>query len=128
MVNSYIDLIIRVKNGYLANRETIESPYSGFVEEILTVLKQIGFIKDYQIGKDLKKRIIIDLLYKAGKSVLTDVKIMSKPGRRIYISYKDLKPVLGGFGYSLISTPKGVMTNKQARKEKLGGELLFQIW
>lgn len=128
MENSFIDLVIRIKNGYMARKETIESPYSGFRGEILRVLKKISFIQDYQVKGTQKKRLIVNLRYQDGQPVLTNVKIISKLGQRTYVSYKDLKPVLAGLGYSILSTPKGVMTNKQARREKLGGELLFQIW
>jgi len=128
MNNSFIDLIIRLKNGYMARKETIISPYSHFKEEILILLKKLGFISNYRVEGETIKQIIIDLFYKDGEPVLTDVKIVSRLGQRIYVSYRDLKPVLGGMGWSILSTPKGVMTNKQARREKLGGELLFKIW
>ena len=128
MENSFIDLLIRLKNGYLASKETVESPYSHFREEILIVLKKIHFIKDFVTEGKLKKVLKIELSYPEGKPVLTDIKIISKLGQRFYVSYKDLKPVLGGYGYSILSTPKGIMTNIEARKNKLGGELLFKIW
>lgn len=128
MENSFIDLVVRLKNGYLAKKETIISPYSQFKEKILKVLKKSLFIKDYQVKGEIKKSLIIELLYQDGEPVLTDIKIISRPGQRSYVSYKDLKSVLGGLGCSVLSTPKGVMTNKQARREKLGGELLFKIW
>lgn len=112
----------------MARKETIISPYSHFKEEILILLKKLGFISNYRVEGETIKQIIIDLFYKDGEPVLTDVKIVSRLGQRIYVSYRDLKPVLGGMGWSILSTPKGVMTNKQARREKLGGELLFKIW
>lgn len=128
MGNSFIDLIIRIKNGYLAKNEIIESPHSRFKEEILKLLKDIGFIKDFQTEGEIKKRFIIKLFYKNKRPALTDIKIISKPGQHQYVSYKDLKPVLGGLGYSVLSTPQGILTDKQAKKKKVGGELLFNIW
>lgn len=128
MENSFIDLIIRIKNGYLAKKEQVMSPYSKFKEIILKKLKELKFIEDYKIIGEAKKEIKIMLLYKDNLPVLTDVKIFSKPGRRYYVSYKELKPVLGGFGYSILSTPKGILTDKEAKKLKVGGELLFNIW
>lgn len=125
MGNSIIDLIIRIKNGYLARRETVESPVSKYRLAVLDKLVELKFVKKYQIDK---RDINIELLYKDNMPVLTDVKIFSKPGQRFYVSYKDLKPVLGGLGCSLLSTPKGILTNREARKEKTGGELLFSIW
>ncbi|OGK25098.1 30S ribosomal protein S8 [Candidatus Roizmanbacteria bacterium RIFCSPLOWO2_01_FULL_37_13] len=125
MQNSVIDLIIRIKNGYMARRESIDVSSSHFNEAVLMKLMQLGFIKKFQA----KDRIIqVELLYKERNAAITDVQIFSKPGRRYYVSYKDLKPVLGGLGYSIISTSKGIFSNKEARKRKLGGELLFSIW
>ncbi len=130
MENSVVDLIIRIKNGYLAGKDNVSASYSKFKEEVLKKLKQLKFIKDYKIEEvdSVKKVLLIDLLYIENNPVLTDVKIYSKPGRRYYVSYKELKPVLSGYGYSILSTPKGIMTNKEARLKKVGGELLFNIW
>lgn len=125
MQNSFIDLIIRIKNGYMARKENIEASYSRFNEEILGKLKQLGFIKNF---KTKDRKIQVELWYKDRNPAITDVQIFSKPGSRFYVSYKDLKPVLGGLGYSIISTSKGILSNKDARKRKLGGELLFSIW
>jgi len=125
MQNSVIDLIIRIKNGYMARKENIEVSNSHFNEEVLKKLIQLRFIKNFQ-AKD--RKIQVELLYKDRNSAITDVQIFSKPGRRFYVSHKDLKPVLGGLGYSIISTSKGILSNKEARIRKIGGELLFTIW
>jgi len=123
-----IDLIIRIKNGYMARKEVIESPYSRMREEILKKLTEFKFVKSYKITGDKFKKITIELLYENTIPVFSDVKVYSRPGSRYYVSYRDLKPVLSGYGFSFISTPKGILTNKEARKQKLGGELLFSIW
>lgn len=128
MENPAIDLIIRVKNGYLARKEVIESPYGRMREEILKKLIEFKFVKSYKITGDKLKNITIELLYENKIPVFSDVKIYSRPGSRYYVSYRDLKPVLSGYGFSFISTSKGILTNKEARKQKLGGELLFSIW
>ncbi|MCX7880914.1 MAG: 30S ribosomal protein S8 [Patescibacteria group bacterium] len=128
MGNSAIDLIIRIKNGYLAKKEMVESPYSRFREAILVKLKELKFIKDFKVSGEKIKKIIIELFYHQGNSCLTEVEIISKPGRKIYVSYRDLKPVLNGFGYSILSTPQGIITDKEAKRKKVGGELLFNIW
>ena len=128
MENSIIDLIIRIKNGYMAKKETIESPHSKYKESILKKLVALKFIEGYTVQGEVKKNIVISLSYEDGKPAINDVKIFSKPGMRIYISYKNLKPVLSGFGYSILSTSKGIMTDKEAKKAKLGGELLFSFW
>ena len=128
MENSIIDLVIRIKNGYMAKKEIIESPHSKYKEAILKKLMNLKFIESYSVKGEIKKNIIINLSYEEGKPAITDIKIYSKPGMRLYISYKNLKPVLSGFGYSVLSTSKGIMTDREAKKAKLGGELLFSFW
>ncbi len=128
MENSFIDLIIRLKNGYLAKKEIILSYYSKLNENILKKLVNLRFIKSYRIIGDKIKKIEIKLLYKGNIPALNDVKIYSKPGRRYYVSYKDLKPVLSNYGFYILLTNKGVLTNKEAQQLKIGGELLFSIW
>ncbi len=128
MSNSIIDLIIRIKNGYSARREIIDSPYSVFREEVLKKLESLGYIKNYTVSGEVKKNIDITLAYENGIASVTNVKLFSKPGRRWYTSAKNLKPVLGGMGVGILSTPQGIMTNKEARKKSIGGELLFEIW
>ena len=128
MENSIIDLIIRIKNGYMAKKETIESPYSKYKEAVLKKLISLKFIKGYEVKGEIKKSMTINLAYEEDKPAISDVKIYSKPGMRLYISYKNLKPVLSGFGYSILSTSRGIMTDREAKKAKLGGELLFSFW
>lgn len=128
MENSIIDLVIRIKNGYMARKPIIISPHSKYKETILKKLLSLKFIEGYLIEGEIKKNIVINLSYEEGKPAITDVKIFSKPGMRLYISYKNLKPVLSGFGYSILSTSKGIMTDREAKKAKLGGELLFSFW
>ena len=102
--------------------------HSKYAVEVLKKLKELKFITDYAIvGKKLKT-IEVTLAYEKNESRFTDVEIFSRPGRRFYVSYKDLKPVLSGYGYSILSTPVGILTNREARAKKVGGELLFNIW
>lgn len=128
MENSIIDLIIRIKNGYMAKKESIVSPHSKYKETILKKLLSLKSIKSYKVSGETKKNILIDLSYEEDKPAINEVKIYSKPGMRLYVSYKNLKPILSGFGYSILSTSKGIMTNQEAKKAKLGGELLFSFW
>jgi small subunit ribosomal protein S8 len=95
---------------------------------VIEKLAKLGYVKGYKIEGDKVKKIIIDLAYDAGASKFTDVKIYSTPGRRWYIKSKELRPVLGGLGFSILSTPDGILTNIEARKKNIGGELLFDIW
>ncbi len=109
----------------MASLPVITMPYSVFRESILKKLVSLKYIQTVRKeGRDL----IVELSYNHNIPVVTDVKIFTKPGSRYYVSYKDLKPVLGGIGHSILSTPKGILTNLEARKEKVGGELLFNIW
>ena len=112
----------------MARKEDIESPYSKFRESILKKLVEQKFVKGYKIEGEKIKKLKIELLYKDGNPALTDVKLYSKPGRRWYVSYRQLRPVKGGLGCAIISTPKGILTDKEAKKHKVGGELLFEIW
>jgi len=125
MENPVIDLIIRVKNGYMAGLPTLIMPTSTYKEAVAKKLVQLEYIKSVKTDG---RSLILELLYNEHVPVLTDVKLFTKPGRRHYVSYKELKSVLGGIGYSILSTPKGILTNREARKEKVGGELLFNIW
>jgi small subunit ribosomal protein S8 len=128
MENSIIDLVIRIKNGYMAKKPVILSPHSKYKEAVLEKLKKLNFIEGYKVEGDIKKNITINLKYEEGVPAITDIKVFSKPGMRLYVSYKNLKPVLSGFGYSVLSTSKGIMTDREAKKAKLGGELLFSFW
>ncbi|PIU37210.1 30S ribosomal protein S8 [Candidatus Roizmanbacteria bacterium CG_4_8_14_3_um_filter_34_9] len=128
MENSIIDLVIRIKNGYMAKKPVILSPHSKYKEAVLEKLKKLKFIEEYKVEGDIKKNITINLKYEEGVPAITDIKVFSKPGMRLYVSYKNLKPVLSGFGYSVLSTSKGIMTDREAKKAKMGGELLFSFW
>lgn len=128
MNDPIIDLIIRIKNGYLARLEELTVPQSKFKAAVLKKLKSLGYIKDYGFADEEKRTVRVELLYRDGVPAVTDVKIVSKPGRRWYSSVKDLKPVLSATGFSIVSTSKGVVTNIEAKRLNLGGELLFQIW
>lgn len=128
MQNSVLDLAIQIKNAYMASKDIIIVPYSRFREAVLVKLKELGYIESFGIEGDLMKKFVIHLAYNGSSAAITDIKVMSKPGRRFYVSYTELKPVIGGLGVSILSTSKGIMTNKEARKAKIGGELLFAIW
>ncbi len=127
-MNPINDLITRIKNGYMAGKDSIESPYSKFREQVIKKLITLRYVKSYETVGEIKKNMTITLNYDNGIPALTQVKIFSTSGRRWYVSHKDLKPVLGGMRYSIISTPQGILTNIEARRKQVGGELLFNIW
>jgi len=122
------DLMIRLKNGYMARKSSIKCLYSHFSQALLDKLQQLEYIQSYTIGDDVKKTIIVELRYNDGRPAITDVKIFSKPGQRRYISAKKLKPVLSNLGHAILSSPLGLVTNHEARKKHVGGEFLFEIW
>lgn len=122
------DLVIRIKNGYMAEKESIMVPFSKLNESILAKLKKLNYIGDYSVEGDVVKNVTVMLKYDDGVSAFTDVKIFSTPGRRWYTTYHEIKPVLGGLGQAIISSSKGILTGNEAKKERVGGELLFHIW
>jgi len=123
------DMLVAIKNGGNAGKKSVDVPYSGYRMDIARALFQEGYIKSYT-QKKLKSgdALEIDLLYKNNTPRITQVKRISKPSRRLYTNAKHIESVKQGFGAVFVSTPKGILTGKQARKEMVGGELLFEIW
>ncbi len=121
------DMIIRIKNAQMRKKESVEIyPKSKMKLEILRILKEEGFIEEYE-EKD--RTIIVKLrYYPDGEPLIKDVRRVSKPSRRVYVKYKELKPVMNGLGIAILSTSKGIMSDKTARKLKVGGELLLEVW
>lgn len=124
------DMLIQIKNAARAGLPAVTVPFSNVKMEIAKVLEREGFLKSVvKKGKKVKKVLACDLAYTEAKEPkVMDVKRISKPSRRVYGSYKELTPMKGGMGVLVISTPKGIMTEKQAKLEKVGGEVLFKIW
>src|SRR3989344_2099356 len=124
------NLIINIKNAGNAGKEHASVPFSNFKMEVAEVLKREGYLKDVsKKGKKPKFSIEMELAYNPdGTPRVNDVKRVSKPSKRVYFGISDIRPVKGGYGILVISTPKGILTDKQARKEKVGGEALFKIW
>lgn len=128
MNDPIIDLIISIKNGYMARKEAIVMNHSNYKQVVAEKLMALGYVEKVDVEGDLMKKITVTLSYKSGQPALTDVQLHSKPGTRIYTTYRKLKPVMGGYGHSFLTTSKGIMTDKESNKAKLGGELLFSIW
>ena len=124
------NLIIGIKNAGSAKKEHVSVPFSNFRMEVANVLKKEGYLEDVnKKGKKPKHTIEMTILYnKDGSPKVTDVYRVSKPSKRIYYGAKDIRAVKGGQGALILSTPKGILTDKQARKENVGGEALFKIW
>ncbi len=124
------DLLTRIRNANSAKHETVEIPASNMKKAIVEILNEEGYIKNYQVIEDGKQGIIrITLKYGQNhEKALTGLKRVSKPGLRIYAGADELPRVLKGLGIAIISTSKGIMTDKKARKENVGGEVLAYVW
>lgn len=125
----YIDLLIKIKNAQAAKKESVKVPYTNMdnaVAELLLAHKYIEAVS--KKGRMPKRGLEITLKYNNGIGAIEDLKILSRPSRKLYAGYKDIRPVRQGYGLLVLSTPKGIMDGKAARKEKVGGQLLFEIW
>ena len=124
------DMLTRVRNANQMRDKEVEVPASKLKEEIARILKEEGFIVDYKIKKnDVQNIIVLNLKYTEKKErVITGLKRISKPGLRVYAGADEIPTVLNGLGIAIISTPKGVMTDKLARKNNVGGEVIAYIW
>jgi small subunit ribosomal protein S8 len=124
------DMLTRIRNAAKAKFNSVDIPGSTLKIEVAKILKSEGFIRNYKFLKDGKQGILrIYLKYGAGQSnVIYGLKRISKPSRRIYLRCKEIKPVYNGMGIAILSTSRGVMTDKKARQEKIGGEVLCQVW
>ena len=126
----FINTLIQIKNAQSAKKETVKLWFSKNNEVLLKVLSDNDYLDSFdKKGRGHKKVIVAKLKYdKEGSPAISGIKIISKPSRHIYAGYKDMRKVKGGFGLLIVSTSKGVMTGLEARKSKLGGEVLFEIW
>ncbi len=123
------DMLTRIRNGINAKHETVDIPTSKVKVAIATILKDEGYIADFsEVGEGVEKNIRITLKTIDGRSCITGLKRISKPGLRIYASVEKLPKVINGLGIAIISTSKGIMTDKQARANGVGGEVLAYVW
>lgn len=130
MTDPIADMLTRIRNGSNAKHESVDVPASNIKKQIAQILLDEGFIKGFDVIEDGKQGIIrIELKYgKHGEKVISGIKRISKPGLRVYVKSDEIPRVLGGLGIAILSTPKGVMTDKKARKERVGGEVLCYVW
>lgn len=125
----YINLLTQLKNAQAVKKENIKIPYSKNDFAIVEILAANKFIESFEKkGRGVRRILDIKLKYEDNKGVINGVKFISKPSRRIYLGYKEIKPVKYGYGITVISTPIGIITDNEARKKKVGGEILFEIW
>ena len=122
------DMLARIKNAQVRNHSKVTLPSSKFKSKIVDVLKAEGYIIDYKINDDKKPSIEINLKYNSGNPVINTIERISKPGRRIFSSASSLPKINNGLGIAIVSTPQGVMTDVDARKKKLGGEIICKVF
>ena len=122
------DMLARIKNAQVRNHSKVSLPSSKFKTKIADVLKSEGYIIDYKIKDDIKPTIEINLKYNSGNPVINTIERVSKPGRRIFSSASSLPKINNGLGIAIVSTPQGVMTDVDARKKKLGGEIICKVF
>lgn len=129
MNDTVSDFLTRLRNAYRAKHEDVQIPYSILTEKIANVMFVQGYVDGVEVvGEGVNKTIVIKVKYVDEESVINGLKRVSKPSCRIYVGYKEIKPVLNGLGISVLSTPAGVMSDVDARKKRVGGEVLCNIW
>ena len=124
------DMLTRIRNAQTTNKKVVDAPASRFRKNVLEVLKREGFIRNFE-EKEMRPGInffTIELKYYNGKPVISEIKRVSKPGRRVYSSIKNLQKTYNGLGISILSTPRGVMSDNEAREANVGGEVLCTIY
>lgn len=129
-MDSIVDLLNRIKNAQAVQQAFVEVPFSNMKFSIAEIMEKYGFVgKVSKTGKKENKTMKIELKYdEKNIGSISGLKRMSKQGQRAYVGYKDLKPVKGGSGIAIVSTPRGVMSHIEAIKKKVGGEIIVQIW
>jgi small subunit ribosomal protein S8 len=125
------DMLTRIRNASIVKHQTTNLPATKLTRSIAKVLREEGYVGDYEeVGEGIDKKLVLTLRYK-GKNrqpIVTALKRVSKPGLRVYSNHKDLPKVLGGIGIAVISTSSGIMTDREARKQGVGGEILCYVW
>ena len=129
VTDTIADMLTRIRNANQMRYEEVTVPASNIKKEIARILKEEGFINDYKIvSDDAQGTIVLTLKYNKKERVITGLKRISKPGLRVYAKNDEIPKVLNGLGIAIISTSKGIMTDKEARKQNIGGEVLAYIW
>lgn len=125
----YFDLLAKIKNAQGARKDSFQTSYSKMDFAVAKILVEAGYIREAQKKTVNKKNYLeVKLAYRNRQGAVSDFKIVSKPSRRLYTGYRELYSVKQGYGLGVLSTPKGIMNNKEARRQQLGGEYLFKIW
>ncbi|MHB1305925.1 MAG: 30S ribosomal protein S8 [Limisphaerales bacterium] len=128
MTDPIADLLTRIRNANKALVATVELPHSRLKESVVTILKREGYVSDFSVVGEKLKRLKLKMKYEDRKGAIAGLKRVSTPGLRRYVGAMEMPRVLGGMGIAIVSTSRGVMTGAQARKAKVGGELLCYVW
>lgn len=130
MTDPIADLLTRIRNANLMRQPLVSAPYSQLKEAVVKILKQECFVRDYEVvGEKTKKALVVSLKYTLnGEPAITMLRKMSRPGRRLFSGFEDMKPYREGMGLRIVSTSKGVLSDNEARKMKVGGEVLVEVW
>lgn len=130
MTDPIADMLTRIRNASLQRHATVEIPLSGLKADIAKIMKESGLISDYKIeGEGIQKHICVFLRYaREDTPIITGIKRISKPGRRVYAAKDEVLKIMGGIGVTILSTSKGVLTDRDAKKMGVGGEVLCSIW
>lgn len=130
MTDPIADMLTRIRNASMARHRRVVIPASKMKVAIARILKEEGFIRGYTVTDDRPQpNLIVGLKYTGkGEPVITGIRRVSKPGRRVYVGYRDIPWVRSGLGINILSTPKGLMTGRRARRERVGGEIVAEVW
>jgi small subunit ribosomal protein S8 len=130
MTDPLADMFTRIRNGSKAKFEKVDIPFSKLKREVAKILKEEGFIKNFKVvtDEDQHEKLRVFLKYDASRKEIIRIRRISRPGRRIYVGKDHIASVMTGLGISILSTPKGILTDKSARKANVGGEVLCQVW
>jgi small subunit ribosomal protein S8 len=123
------DMLIRIKNAALVRKESVSVSHSKLKQEVANLMKHKGYLSSVESrGRKNRKFLELEIAYEAGEPKLHDLRKVSKPSKRVYKKVEEIRPIKRGYGFSIISTSKGLKTDDDARREKMGGELLCEIW
>lgn len=130
MTDPLADMFTRIRNGSKANFEKVDIPSSKLKQEVAKIFKEEGFIKNFKVitGEDRHEMLRVFLKYDVSRKGIIHLRRISKPGRRLYVGCDRIPTVMSGLGFSILSTPKGILTDKSARKANVGGEVLCYVW
>ncbi len=125
----YTDILVRIKNALMRKRERVKLPYSQLNLAILESLVKEGYLSSAQRkGRGVKRIIDVELKYDEERPQISGIKFWSRPSRKLYLGYKEIRRSKQGFGHYFLSTPKGILTDREAKRARVGGEVLFEIW